>query len=119
MIPFIVGGLVIAAVGVYLDDAEKKSKKKHAKKLKKKHKVYTQQLQKQQRSNNRQKQHLLFAQIKGEQSKLKKERGRLMGILHSLDVRSSVHKKLVQEIQQISLLIEKKQNDANRVKEYA
>jgi len=117
MIPLIMGALAVVAIGSYLKDEEEGSRRRHEKKLRNMHNENQQDLDTKRISNQHKKVNILFYEIKREQGKLKKERNKLRKILKSLPKSALAYDKTKQDIQHISVLIEKKQNDANSIKE--
>jgi len=113
MLPFLIAGASLAAVGFMLDDEREKKIKKKKKKLKKLHTMQTQYYQQQEKHNNHRQQELLFKQIKEEQSMLKQERKALKRALKQLPRDTSGYHQLLLEIRHYDELIEHKQADAD------
>jgi methylthioribose-1-phosphate isomerase len=118
MLPFIIGGAIVAAVGFALSEKEQKHKEKRKKQLKQQHKQYTHKIQKKNNNNNLKKQKILFKQIKNEQSKLKKERSILYNSLYRLKKGSPAYNNIKSKIHHTTYLIEQKQQNANKVKSF-
>jgi len=116
MLPWIIGAVVVATLSSVLSERETDEKKKRKKKLQKQHDSYGKSIQKKSTKQYREKQKILFSQIKEEQTNLKKERKQLFNVLNRLNGTSKEYRMVENQISQLSHLIEKKQSDANRVK---
>ncbi len=116
MLPWIIGAVTVAVVSSVLGEREKKEKKERKRKLQKQHGSYSNSIQKKSTQQYREKQKILFSQIKSEQTKLKKERKQLFNVLNSLSRTNKEYRMVENQIFQLNRLIEKKQSDADRVR---
>lgn len=116
MLPWIIGGAVVAAVGYALNDSEEKSIKKKRKKLKKRADTYALMIEAKEQRHRDKKQSMLFSQIKSEQSRLKKERRQLAQVRNTLQRGTPMHCQVVKQMKQLQQQIDQKQRDADRVR---
>ncbi len=116
MLPWIIGAVVVATLSSVLSEREIEEKKKRKRKLQKQHDSYSKSFQKKSTQQYREKQKILFLQIKDEQAKLKKERKQLFNVLNNLSRTSKEYRIVENHIFQLNRLIEKKQSDANKVR---
>ncbi|GEM_PF-5992109 len=118
MLPFLIAGAALLLVGgAVLEERESSAKRRSTQKLTKQKKSYEQMLHRQYHKSQKSKSHILFRQIKNEQTKLKAERRKLYGILNSLKRGSQPYRNLEEKIGYLSQLIEGKQRDADRVRQ--
>jgi uncharacterized protein HemX len=116
MLPYIIGGVLVAAVGVALGEKEEKHKKKRKKQLRKQADTYTAALQQRQKKNRYNKEKILFGRIKEEQASLKAERRRLYRARNHLARGSRGYAEISARIDRTTFLIEQKQKDADKIK---
>ncbi len=116
MLPWIMGAVAVAVLSSALGESEKSEKKKCKRQLKKQHDRYSKTLQKKQSDNEKKKRSMLFSQIKREQSSLKDERRHFIAARNGLSRGSKAHRDIGKQIKELSQLIERKQQDANRVR---
>ena len=116
MLPWIIGAVVVAAVSSTLSKREEQEKLHNKRNLENQYDLYSANFQEKSTHNYRKKQKILFYQIKNEQSKLKKERQYLYGLLNNVKKGNKEYRIIKNQISELSFLIEKKQSDANRVK---
>ena len=116
MLPWIIGGIIGVTITLILSDSEEEKKEFYSKKLKREHDTYGITIEKKVYKNEQKKRKILFNQIKDEQSRLKKERRKLYSMMNNMERNSIAHKKLQHQINHLGFLINKKQQDADRVK---
>ncbi|RLB08514.1 MAG: hypothetical protein DRG27_05635 [Deltaproteobacteria bacterium] len=112
----LIGTVAVATIGYILNDKEEKSKKKKKKKLQKQKQRYQQNLQVQSAYIQREKQSKIFKMIKNEQSALKMERKQLYSLRDNLYRNTHEYKQVNTQIQNLSSQINRKQQDADRVR---
>jgi hypothetical protein len=116
MLPWVIGGVTLAAVSYALGEREEKSiynKRAILETIANQNKT---NLHTKEQYNRKEKQSILFSQIKSEQHKLKSERRQLAQIRNTFSKGSKMHRHLVKQMNQLQLQIDQKQQDADRVR---